>query len=362
MADHNGDDLASIHREALGKILHHRSIMKKRKSDDPELALLQDRLAALRTRRLQLFTDLQELQFRQQLMPLSQEIKIRNSSPHATTNLGSRNEHDAALLLLSTTKEGNPSCGGGDDPTKVAPLAERMYSLRKRRRIVGSLRIAGISIIPCPDPSVLGIRLDIAVEGRYAAKHFFFLDIVGNASSDDGGDDTDCDLYLRLVQHTLPPGIPLKGIIQRHFGGSMLPLRNQELTESDMAAVRSMAGDIHDACYANAVRKEGVAFLKKYCDDREGNFAVHHLVFADTFRHVDFEVALKVHARFVHNTEFRRFVVKLEYEEEANPLPTSVHVTEDGDYRDSNILIQKSIKILRYTPLWQFFDKLYRET
>ena len=349
MADHNGDDLASIHREALRKIL---SRPLKRKSDDPELSLLQDRVVALRTRRLELYTDLQELTFRQQVMPLSQEIKIRNSSRRAT-------DSDSPTAQDTTKWSSEHRCGG--ESTDVPPLAEQMHSLRKRRRIVGSHRIAGISIIPCPDPSVLGIRLDIAVEGCYAAKHFFFLDIVRNASCDDGSEG-DCDLYLRLVQHTLPPGVPLKGIIQRHFGGSMLPLRDQVLTEADMAAVRNMAGNIYDACYANAVRKKGVAFLSQYCDDSVANFAVHRLVFADTFRHVDFEVSLMAHPRFVHSTGPRRIVVKLEYGDEANPLPTVVQVTEDDDYGDGNILIKNSIKVLRFMPLWKFFDELYGET
>ncbi|KAI2513749.1 hypothetical protein MHU86_532 [Fragilaria crotonensis] len=348
MADHNGDDLASIHREALRKILL-RNVTTN--SDDPELSVLQDNLVALRKRRLELYTNLQELQFCQQLVPLSQEIKIRNSSHHGT-NADSQRE----VATVSSLEHSS-----GCEPSEVPPLAERMHSLRKRRRIVGSHRIAGISIIPGPDPNVLGIRLDISIEGRYAAKHFFFLDIVGTVSGDDG-EETDSVLYLRLVQHTLPSGILLKGIIQRHFGGTMLPLDNQVLTLADMATVRNLAGDIYDACYANAVRKEGVSFLKKYCDETAGNYAVHHLAFAETLRHVNFEVSLKMHARFVHNMKLRRIVVKLEYGEETNPQPTSVHVSEDGEYRDSKILIQKSMKILRTMPLWKFFDELDGET
>ena len=142
----------------------------------------------------------------------------------------------------------------------------------------------------------------------------------------------------------------------------MLPLHNEVLTVSDMATVRNMAGDIYDACYANAVRKQGVSFLKKHCDHTTGNYVVHDLVFADTFRHVNFEVCVKVHARFVQNSKFRRIVVKLEYGEETNPEPTSVHVTEDDEYRDSKVLIQTSIKILRSMPLWKFFDELDGET
>jgi hypothetical protein len=280
---------------------------------------------------------------------------VQSSQPQDLVNRRNDNDEDYHKCDTNYSK-----------PQKLLPLAQRMHSLRKRRRIVGSHRIAGISIIPCPDTNVLGIRLDIAIEGRYVAKHFLFLDIVSTVSWDDesGGCDTDETashaLYLRLVQHTLPPGVTLPTFIQRHFGGTMLLLPEHVLTKSAMAIVRTMVGDIYDACYAYAIRRQGVDFLKKYTanDDATKDFVVQNLVFADTFRQVDFEILWTIPATRRHSRERRQLVVQLEYREESNPQPTNVQVMQGEGRIDENNLISKSVDVLRSMPIWKLFDAL----
>jgi Cenp-O kinetochore centromere component len=358
MQNPNSNDLTSIHRAALQKLNLFRPVQNNDicSDDDPEVSFLQERLTTLRKRRLQLYSNIQELQFNQTLLPLSDEIILMKS----------RCVDDAAMATSTSRRDvpsqAPPTANRRKDDEPKVPLAQRMHSLRKRRRIVGSHRIAGISIIPCPDTNVLGIRLDVAIDGRYVAKHFLFLDIVTTVSWDEGGDDdtTDNALYLRLVQHTLPPGVTLPTIIQRHFGDTMLLLPEHVLTKSAMAIVRTMVGDIHDACYANAIRRQGVDFLKKYTtnSDATKDFVVHNLKFPDTFRHVDFEVIWTTPATLRRNGELRRLVIQLEYHEESNPQPTSVHVAQGDERIDKNDWIPKSIEMLRSMPIWKFFDAL----
>lgn len=375
-------DLSSIHRAVLQTLnLSHPVQNNDIDNADPEVSFLQERLAGLRKRRLQLYSNLQELQFNQTLLPLSEEIimmKSRrvvdpvaavvgaSSSDKKLHYLGSSQSLDTSSRRNDNDEDHDKDDNSKSKHQKLLPLAQRMHSLRKRRRIVGSHRIAGISIIPCKDTNVLGIRLDIAIEGHYVAKHFLFLDIVATVSWDNESSGCDNDetssraLYLRLVQHTLPPGVTLPTFIQRHFGGTMLLLPDHVLTNSAMAIVRTMVGDIHDACYANAIRRQGVDFLKKYTTngDATKDFVVRNLAFADTFRHVDFEVFWTIPATLRHNSELRRLVVQLEYRDESNPQPTNVQITLGEGRIENNDLIPKSIDLLRSMPLWKFFDAL----
>ena len=370
--DNSSDDddtLVSIHRQALQKLL----LQKKKKkndndNDDPELSLLQERLTSLRNHRLQLTVDLQQLQFQQQLVPLSQEIKIVRSKSRHVSDFYSPNE--AVVPPCSSTNndnDNNDDNNDNDNDTQQQQqqqqqqplfLAERMTSLRKRRRIVGSHRIAGISVTK--DKDVLGMRLDISVEGVYVAKHFLFFDIICsvNDNNNNNNDNEQLLYYLRLVQHTLPLNGRLPQIIQRHFGTSFLELKEKELTETDMSIVRDLVGEIHDVCYAHAVRKQGVEFLKKHSgdDNRNDYFSVHNLAVPDTYRHVDFEVEWRHNGR-----RRRRLMVKLEYGDESNAQPTNVQVTQQNDGSSSNnneLFIQKSIKLFRSMPLWNCFNEL----
>jgi hypothetical protein len=307
----------------------------------------------------------------------------------------------------------NGAAADDDDSSSSKPpfiaspsLAERMHHLRKRRRIVGSHRIAGVSIIPVPtDRNVLGIRLDICIMGGvYVAKHFLFFDICTSISSsssssskDDDNDDSDASkdtddellddnaprkqYYLQLNQHTVPPSVALPKLIQHHFGGTTrLALPERALLVSTnanvMTTVRALVGDIHDACYAYAVRKEGVHFLKKHVvssslssssnflhQRTKHNFCVSELNFPDTYRHVEFELSWRISANCEHDKISRKLGVKLEFGEESNPQPTNVEVTtaeENGSEDDA--LKQKSIMVLCSMPLWRLFAGLQDES
>lgn len=361
--ENDEDDIAAIHREAL-KHLFASTPSAGTNDDDAELELLQQRLTTLRKRRLELHAALMQIEFEQQFRPLS-EAGSNKSFSSATINWTSPHSQS---------------------------LAERMHSLRKRRRIVGSHRIAGVSIIPVPsDRNVLGIRLDISIIGGvYVAKHLLFFDIVTSVKISDNSDDDDDDdsseedepkrYFLRLHQHTLPPSVALPKLIQQHFGGHNmleLPGGGSLITkEVDvLAIIRGLVGEIHDGCHSYAVRKAGVDFLKKYVvsqqsscsptptdDQEELDFCVSKLNFPDTYGHIDFEVAWTTPANFQHNDLSQKLVIKLEYGEEGNAQPTKVHVTTallNGT--DDATLKNKSINLLYSKPLWSFFKGLQGE-
>lgn len=100
--------------------------------------------------------------------------------------------------------------------------------------------------------------------------------------------------------------------------------------------------------------------MKKYTanDDATKDFVVQNLVFADTFRQVDFEILWTIPATRRHSRERRQLVVQLEYREESNPQPTNVQVMQGEGRIDENNLISKSVDVLRSMPIWKLFDAL----
>ena len=114
-------------------------------------------------------------------------------------------------------------------PSLDENLADSMHALRKKRRIAGAHRLAGISVVP--NQGVLGIRMDICVRGRYVHRYYLFF----NESR-------------KLVQHTLPKGVPVGEYLSKHV--------------DDMAGLRRCIGDIYDACYCHAVRQDASDYLK----------------------------------------------------------------------------------------------------
>jgi hypothetical protein len=184
-------------------------------------------------------------------------------------------------------------------------LADRMQIIRQRRKIAAAYRMAGISMTPCADENVLALRFDILspAEGNYTACYHAFFDLVvattttttttvptiatslgknkydktkNNQKKTDNNDgtDDDCgdgsqDLYLRLVQHTLPPSIPLKTIVQESLGGGIAmvgPLETEEQwkTGEILTKLRKCSNQLHQACYCYTARKESYAFLQTF--------------------------------------------------------------------------------------------------
>jgi hypothetical protein len=169
-------------------------------------------------------------------------------------------------------------------------LAARMQVLRQRRKIAAAYRLAGISMTPIADENVLALRFDILspVQGNYTACYHAFFDLVvatttttttttkhdktkknkkkaDNNDTDDDGDGSQ-DLYLRLVQHTLPPSIPLKTIVAETLGGIAIvgPLETEDLwkTSELITKLRKCSNQLHQACYCYTARKESYAFLQ----------------------------------------------------------------------------------------------------
>eukprot|EP00978_Attheya_sp_CCMP212_P008151 scaffold19042_cov53-Attheya_sp.AAC.1 len=197
-------------------------------------------------------------------------------------------------------------------------MTARMHSVRKRRRIVASHRLAGISAMNLTqdDNGVMGARMDVCgPDGRFVARYHVFFDAIrvreeqlnatggggGSTKSDDffTSDDALLDsinnnnnqesqdgsnqwtTFLRLVQHTLPPGVPATDIMKRNFPPQgMLELdtavskmnENEEHSGSHEASasatmvmnkLRQCIGDMYDACHVHVLRRDFFLILKK---------------------------------------------------------------------------------------------------
>jgi Cenp-O kinetochore centromere component len=383
-----GDDILSIHRDFLEKTLqlsvtvhsddHYnqqqskRDEYKRRQYDDHELSMLEDRLSTLRKRRLQLQQNLQDIHFNQHFVPLSQELMAPSVQGHKGVTLSFLGTVDVETneeVKNATTNDKTCSTNRKNTrrrrPKNKLSLADQIHSLRKRRRIVGSHRIAGISTIPCHDPNVLGIRMDIALEkGRYVAKHFAFFDFVESVSSDEEDEESDQSYWLRLIQHTLPSSVRVSVILDRHFGGPMLKVTgDQGLSEEDLHRLQGLLGDVQDACYAHAVRKHAVEFLCNFVTQDTthfDSFAVHNLVYSESFRQIEFELSwTKPESKRVLATMIR-LSIRLIYDEDLSALPTAVDVIETDTIQLKFNVVDECNRILRFMPVWNSFEELER--
>jgi hypothetical protein len=205
-------------------------------------------------------------------------------------------------------------------------LAVRMQALRQRRKIAAAYRLAGISITPCADENVLALRFDIlTVQGKYTACYHAFFDLVVASTStivtdldrnkkektikkktDNDDSSGSQDLYLRLVQHTLPPSIPLATIVEETLGGIAVvgPLENEDQWKTDelVKKLRKCSNQLHQACYCYTARKESYAFLQTLTaqsrnESGEHNRSSHVIVVealepTDTFSKISFRLQL----------------------------------------------------------------------
>jgi hypothetical protein len=153
---------------------------------------------------------------------------------------------------------------------------------------MGSHRIAGISILPCPDKNVLGVRMDNCHMGEYVERHFLFFDIVIQSSMELSQDDE--QPRLRLAQHTVPSGVPLASIMRQTLGGLTASIPDGNL-ETVIDQLEECVGKIYDACFIHAVRNQQCVFLRdKMRDDLllTTNFAIKNLVCSDSLESVQF--------------------------------------------------------------------------
>mmetsp|Transcript_22004 Transcript_22004/g.32503 ORF Transcript_22004/g.32503 Transcript_22004/m.32503 type:complete len:361 (-) Transcript_22004:208-1290(-) len=353
MEKHNGD-IVDVHRQVLKKLCFPGENSQKLLEEDPEMALLQHRLISLRKRSRQLLSDLKKHEFEEQVMPLSEEMKLDDRR---------KREFDHLLESSSSSVSNHQQrrCCTNTEEIRESSLAQRMQSLRKRRRRVGSHRVGGISILPCPaDRNLLGIRLDICVQGQYTQKHVIFFDIV--TLVEDGKEENEKSYWLRLVRHTLPRIVTLQKVIDRHLGGAMLHLSEEGVvTENTMNTIQELVGDLYDICYAMAIRRKGVEYLQSLQHDDDetseqdsirGSFTfVKELIFSETLQCIIFNLILKEDAREL------TLKVDLQYHSETAALPSYVEVSVTDNTLDGqeNKLIKKLTQAFRSKPIWQAF-------
>jgi Cenp-O kinetochore centromere component len=118
---------------------------------------------------------------------------------------------------------------------------------------------------------VLALRLDV---GTAACYHCFFDVVIDTTTStttsvnDNGSSSSSSSdmLYLRLVQHTLPPAIPLAAILHRHLGGvtAIGRLTDQRWKTTELLQkLRATANQLYHACHCWQVRKETYQYLER---------------------------------------------------------------------------------------------------
>eukprot|EP00588_Corethron_pennatum_P031848 CAMPEP_0194340490 /NCGR_PEP_ID=MMETSP0171-20130528/86566_1 /TAXON_ID=218684 /ORGANISM="Corethron pennatum, Strain L29A3" /LENGTH=395 /DNA_ID=CAMNT_0039105463 /DNA_START=44 /DNA_END=1227 /DNA_ORIENTATION=+ len=138
-----------------------------------------------------------------------------------------------------------------EDPT--AATAASMGERRRIRRIAGAHRLLGVSSAPLPDadagdPPAIGARIDVALRGKFVGQYTVFFG--PTPPLDKGGGKRRPHPALRLVRHSLPPGVPVADIVADHFGpGGVLLLDGGGRA---MMVLRECVWDIYDAAHAQA--------------------------------------------------------------------------------------------------------------
>ena len=279
-------------------------------------------------------------------------------------------------------------------------LSSDMYALRKRRKAVACHRIAGISVVPCPDDNVLGIRLDICVCGKYAARHFLFFDVVEVVppNSDDlnttvqnnntgankaglseqqqqqqqGGSER---RHVRLVQHTLPPEVPLPSILERYMtvgtneatdnaplhsstSNGMMLLEDGKVHARHTDTLRNCVAALYDACYAVAIRHETKRRLEAL-EQRPTEFSLSELVMNKPINKFSFvlqwylarpegpigiPVTLRVQVNFSNPFSGRPTA--------STELVDPVLPALDPESEPAQSILKQSVAILQDLPLW----------
>ena len=313
------ESLVSIHTSAIQRILQSKTLYAPNNAGDLEILLLEQKLFRLRQRRTQLWSELE------QARNYSEHPTVRDELTHIRRQQVS-NEIDKHRRkrpidpIVSNTIQEN--------------LAEKMYQLRKRRRIVGSHRIAGISILPCPDKNVLGVRLDVCLHGEYVARHHLFFDVATHASmnlivtSEKVAQQK--QPYIRLAKHTIPTGIPLISIVEQTLGS--IPLIPYGTIEAAVGRLEECIAKVYDACYMYAIRKQIGTFLRDNIKDDIATttttpittFAIQQLICADTYE--SFQFILKWQSTKPRNETESSCQIDISFDDPMSAIPTTVTV------------------------------------
>ncbi|GAX19353.1 hypothetical protein FisN_4Lu443 [Fistulifera solaris] len=165
----------------------------------------------------------------------------------------------------------HPEVVDSDKADPSIPLAQRLQEVRQQRTLAAAYRLAGISLLPCVSKEVLALRFDISWQGRFVACYHCFLDAVSTASRRRSRQNPAQELYLRLVQHTLPRSIPLARIWQKHMGGmvSVGPLTEPDQWRVDwMEPLRAFAQELYRACYRDWVHQQIIHTIRQHWDPK----------------------------------------------------------------------------------------------
>ena len=215
--------ILDIHRRVLSRIFEP-SLQPVPLPNQQSIEFLQHRLNNLKRKRLYLVSELER-----------NKLTLTTVSEELNNESRTRRCHDCGNNNNNNNDDDNHRHNNDDDELSLE-FGKRMHALRTQRCIAGLHRIAGISVLPCPDESLLGIRMDICVNGSYVNRHYLFF-------------QHHVDQILTLVKHTLPQGC-------------ITADRTVQLDNS-MVNLRQFIGDIYDACYCHAVRQDACDFLKR---------------------------------------------------------------------------------------------------
>lgn len=349
-------ELVGIHRAVVKRLFSRTSqeskVSKNNKED--ETKRLEKELEFLRKRRNYLRSKIDAVARGSAHLTLAEDLQRKNSRRRK------RREFEHNMVYSSQTEKGNDI-----EDAILCTLPKRMQNLRKRRKIAGSHRIAGISVIPCPDDNVLGVRLDICVRGRYVARHFLFFDLVVVTQTHGGGSDSEEEeedspketgmLHLRLVQHTVPSEVPLAEIVDRHLGG-MLLLPDGTLNLDAMPIVQRCIGEIYDVCFVRAVRKEMRDYLTALAaaTTTDRSVAVTQLAVSDNLYCFGFDLRFSPSENDIISL---RVKMTFRTATSTEPPEVSVHQT-DGSTQVRHDLCALVSDLLIRCPLWQALDKV----
>lgn len=183
-----------------------------------------------------------------------------------------------------TLSRGSSSTALLQDRLKSQNLAIQIQELRKVRKKMAAFRLAGISIFHIhDDQNVLALRYDVALQDRYVACYHTFFDLVtvlDTKHNDNSEDRNEELLYLRLVQHTLPPSVPLLAILERSKFGKMGYCVGKLDGEWDLDIVQhlqSCAQQIYQACFCYCLRKHTFEYLESLKNEQNDDFIVEEV-------------------------------------------------------------------------------------
>lgn len=217
-------------------------------------------------------------------------------------------------------------------------LAQRMQKIRKQRKITAAYRLAGITLTSTEDETLV-LRLDIPVQGRYTACYHVFFDLV-LLCEDDKNEGQENDLYLRLIQHTLPNAIPLTSILQYTLGGfaRVGPYQNEELwdTRELESKLRNCANQLYQACFCFETKKHAYQWLESLtqatANDDQRTYFVENLQPTVTFHEISFHLKLLSSTCTLH--------IELTYRDPTSTLPTIVYAKNSSAVVNHNPFVE----------------------